>query len=280
MTGNIKTSAPRDERDPLSSWAESPLFHASRLCIVFLQELFRNAPEGDFRWSESEEFTNIVITPTAPIKLRVLNKRPAIVLIRSGVGFAGLGLDNLREEDLKTGLRTHTDLASGNFTFNCISRQRVEAEYLAWIVTRHIMILRRLLMRSGFHEVGSNMQISPPSPPGAIISGDTEAEMVNVATTTPFRFQWTDTIQEKDLALHRKVEMGITARIAFVQTTPVRMGMIGTAPNAVVPDMRNILRQPSLGGVVLQTRSMPGSQPAEPPTSFRVNIGEDHGGNT
>lgn len=280
MTGNIKTSAPRDAREAISSWAESPVYHASRLCIVFLQELFRNAPEGCFRWSESEEFTDIMITPSAPIHLRVLNKRPAIVLIRSGVSFADLGLDNLRSEDLRTGARTHTDLASGNFTFNCISRNRVEAEYMAWIVARHIMILRRILMQAGFHEIGHNMQIAPPSPPGALITGDTEAEMVNVAATTPYRFQWTDTIQEKDLEVFRSVELSITARLRTMQATPVRAGLIGTAPNAVIGNLKDHLRQPSLGGVVLQTRSMPGSQPAEPPLSFCVKIGEDHGGNT
>lgn len=205
MSSKVQTSG--SQPSDISSWGEDPLFHVTRLCLVFLQNLFKTAPrESGLQWDEDEELSQIIIQDEAPINADLVNKRPAIVSVLSGVQFAGIALDQLRDLDLKTGSRVHTDMVSGNITFNCLSRVKVRARKIGWLVGRHVWILRRELLLAGLHDIGQRINVGPVSPPGAVINGD-PGEIRMVPTAVPFHFQWTERVTPMNLQVMEGVKV-------------------------------------------------------------------------
>lgn len=209
MSASIQTSAPNSE---MSSWQESPLFHLTRLCVIFSQQVFNSAPKGCLHWDEDETASEIIIGGSAPIHTDTLEKRPCVVAVRSQCGWAGIGLDQMRDLDIKTGARVVTDMISGNMTMNCISRVEAEADQIAWVLSQNFWVLRYVLLKLGFHDIGQRIQVLAPSPPGQLIQGDTEGEMINVPVVIPFHFQHTVTVQEQGLDLLKKMEMTLATR--------------------------------------------------------------------
>lgn len=273
-TGSVQTS--RFSFENMINWDENPLFVATRTCIVFLQTLFSYAEKGHFHWSEDDELSDLVITDDAPIHVEVVEKRPAIVTVRSATAFAGIGLDQLEYLDIKTGAESHTDLISGNLTFNCMSRVKVQAEYLGWQVARHIWLFKHYLMKQGFHKIGEQIQMLSPSPPKALIQGDTESEIVNVGIVVPFHFQWRDIIAEEDLTLMQAVEttMEVHMKDVIRPDTVTRLPLRGTSQYAVSEVYGGKIQSPSIRGKRLVPVQYPGSQPSDPPVSVTVKTGE------
>ncbi len=254
--------------DEISSWSESPLRHVTRLCLAFLQGLFAQST-GSFKWSMDAEKSEIIITDEQPLNVDVVNKRPHIVTVRSPVAWAGIALDQLQDYNFKTGERTHTDMISGNMTFNCVARRKDVAEAIAWIVARHFWILRRIMLKNGFHDFGQRIQVLAPSPPGALISGAAEAESVCVPVIVPYHFQWEDVIRPTDLETVQGIEATITARIPeLIRPTPMASGgspgpgLRGSGVGAKESGLKN-LRPPWVRGKVLKvlrTDILPDSQ--------------------
>ena len=71
---------------------EDPLFHYTRIYLLFLQGLFQQFPEGSYRWSDDERLSEIVITDQVPIPRERVEQRPAIVAMRGPTQFANLSL--------------------------------------------------------------------------------------------------------------------------------------------------------------------------------------------
>ena len=211
MTSRVQAD---NSNELVSSWADNPMEHLVRLCVIFAQELWKSAPKGQgcFHWDEDELVSELTITDDAPIDPEVVEKRPAIVTVRSQVGFAGIALDQMQKMSIKTGEIVMTDLLSGNITLNCMSRVKTESELIAWVSANHFWVLRYILLKLGFHKVGQQIQIMAPSPPGALISGDTEAEIVNVPVVIPYHFQHSARITDTGVKLLEKMETTIQAQ--------------------------------------------------------------------
>lgn len=133
------------------------------------------------------EETDIVISDENPIKTDTLGKRPCITCTRAPVSFYTLGLDDMLQYDLTTGARRKTVLIPGTMSINCCSRVPLEAEQLAWIVAEHLWMLRDVMRQWGFYDVGRNLAIGAPSPPGALIQNDSGDEWYVVTVTSPFQ---------------------------------------------------------------------------------------------
>jgi len=276
MSDKVQTSTPLE---PISSWEENPLLHLERVALGFLQQLYGAAPRGYFHWDADDQLSDLSIHKNVPIAPDVVEKRPAIAVVRSGVQWAGIGLDQFRDMRLQTGELTHTDMISGNLTFNCLSRNDNEAVQLGWLTGRHVWILRRVLLKLGFHDIGQRINVGASSPPGAIIQGDTEAEITNVPVTVPFHFQWTETVGELGLAVLNSVEATLTATMADVQrfTNHAMAGGFGTGVRQVDG---NPVQHQNIQGVInppyVRSRRRtplttgPGGNRAEPP--IRVTV--------
>lgn len=277
MSGKVQISSPRGST--ISGWDDNPLLHIVRICLLFTQQLFKEAPKGQLQWDPDDDYTNIIITDNTPLKVEVVQKMPAIVTVRSQVGWAGIGLDQLRELDLKTGTRIHTDMISGNMTFNCLSRSRNEAELIAWVLSDHLWALRYILLKLGFHDIGQRIQVLPASPAGSIIQGDTEGEIINVPAVVPFHFQHTISVAERELTLLDQIEANINVQMSdVIRPTEIAMeGGFGTARQQVDGDVvrfQNIkgrVNPPHVRGrprTAITTRV--GGNKADPPITINV----------
>src|SRR3954463_8520027 len=179
--------------DPVGR-GEEPLYHYTRIYLLFLQGLFKQFATGNYRWSDDETLSEIAITDQVPIPKDVIEKRPAIVTMRGPAQFANLSLDQMRKVNARTGMKERTDLIGCTMSLNCIAKQGVEAQRIGWIVMRHLRTFKEMIQRTGFHKIADELSMSPESPPGALIAGEGDPEAVMVTVYSPFFVQWTEEV--------------------------------------------------------------------------------------
>lgn len=222
---------------------EDPLFHFTRVYLLFLQGLFKQFSEGSYRWSDDERLSEICITDQVPIPRERIEQRPAIVAMRGPAQFSNLTLDQMRTVDVRTGMKERTDLVACTMSLNIIAKMGPEAQRIAWIVARHIRTFKTLLQRSGLHKVGDDLQVGPESPPGSMVQGESDVEWVMITVHSPFFFQWTEKSTPADAVQVRSIE-------AHMQTAQLPPAAI-TTQGAV--ELQSILKPPSIRGRVIAT---------------------------
>jgi len=231
--------------NPLVTWAEQPLLMLRKTALAFLQGLFEIGDVGCFKWSEDQEATEIYITDEAVIRSEVVGKRPAISVVRGTVAWGKTSLDERQTSDSITGEKTKTDLLSGTLSFNCCSKVDLESEYLAWIVSNSIWLLRDIFLKdTPLHEFGRGNQIGSPSPAGAIVAGDTEGEWINTPVSVSFYFQNSGKVTP------------LLTKTTLIKSIEARLGLRG-----------------SITGPTEQNEGPWTGEDVPPPTPVGVNIG-------
>lgn len=172
---------------PEHSFKYDPLRMVRALYISFAKGLFAAAPVGCYHWTP-DEVSEIYISSETPIRADKVGKRPAISYTRGPVSFYSLGMDDMLRFNFATGKKTKTVLVPGVMSINCCSRNYLESERLAWIVAEHMWLLRELLMKKGFFEIGRQPQISSPSPAGSIVANAGSDEWFCTTIQSPFQF--------------------------------------------------------------------------------------------
>ncbi len=239
---------------------EEPLFYFTRVFLLFLQGLFEQFPTGSYRWSNDEKLSEIAILAEVPIPRENVDKIPTIVVMRGPAQFANLALDQMRDVNLRTGEKVRSDLISATMSINCLAKNDVEAQRIAWIVATHLRRFQTTLQRTGMHKVGDELQVGPVSPPGALVSGEAEPELFLVTVFSPFHFMWKETVTPLNAPLLR----GIEARL---QTALLPQAATTTAGRV---EARAALRPPGIGGRPLPSPSVTherwanASQPVKP----------------
>ncbi len=177
------------------------------ILIKFLQEYFalQTPGEGMFHFASGqdtgglgltdEENTEVIITDAGSIGTDTVEKRPVIILSRGPFAYANTAMDNFLGHDESVDKRTHTDLLTGSFVINCVSRNGLEAEKLALLVAKGIRVHRRRIQLAGFFQIGQRIRIGSESPANALVSGDSEEDFISVPVTFPVYYQETFSIQ-------------------------------------------------------------------------------------
>lgn len=173
---------------PSSSFKYTPLRHVRVLFIRFVQGLFHGAPPGAYHWEADEEKTELLVTNENRLDPEVLMHRPAVSLTRGPIQFYSTGIDDLYKYESDIDRKTKDILVPGTMMLNCLSRSMLESEDLAWIVAEHLWLLRDLLMKAGFFDVGRAIQIGSPSPAGSLVANDQGDEFTVTAITVPYQF--------------------------------------------------------------------------------------------
>lgn len=212
-----------------TDWKYAPLEYARALFVGFFQGLFEQAPVGMYHWSADEEQSQIYISGEEPVKASVIGTRPAISLTRAPVQFYSLGLDDMLENDPRTGQKTKSVLVPGTMIVNCSSRVQLESERLAWICAENLWLHRELLMRAGFFEIGRQPSISAPSPSGSIIQNDGGDEWIVTSVTCPFQFYRTSQVTPLGAKIVQEIQMKLRTRLHAVDQQAVRFGGHGGA---------------------------------------------------
>lgn len=158
--------------------------------------LFHYEPEsgdaGEVKASD-EISTELIIGVAGAVNTSTVEKRPAIVISRGPFGYGDTSLDALKSVDSRTGKRTHTDLLSGTFVINCISRIGEEAEKLAMLVAKGIRTYRIPLQQAGFFNIGIRVQIGAESVANTLLGGDSDEDFIVVPVSFPVTYEdsWT-----------------------------------------------------------------------------------------
>lgn len=225
---------------------EEPLFYFTRVFLLFLQGLFEQMPTGSYHWSSDEKLSEIAITDQVPIPRERVDAKPQIVTMRGPAQFANLTLDQMRKVNPRTGEKERTDLVSCTMTINCIAKNGVEAQRIAFIVARHIRTFKTTIQRTGMHKVGDDIIITSESPPGAFLSGEADPEIVLVSVQCPFHFQWTEKVRPLNAALLRSIELKLQSALLPAAAT--------TTEGSV--EARNALRAPTIRGRAINQPSV------------------------
>lgn len=209
-----------DRQDTL---ADNYLGHLKDIYLLFLQQYFNQNPRGKGRFhfsaSDASE-SEMTITDAHVTDQKVLEHRPALVILRGPVAWGRIGLDQLMKLDFRTGRRTHTDLLSGTFTIHCISRRGLEAERLSSEVSFAVKSLRRVLQEKGLFEAGQDVQMGAESPAGGLVQGDVDPHTISIPVYSPFHIQMTWTNEPVDF---RKLE-GVRIQLRATTKLPRRRG--------------------------------------------------------
>lgn len=202
-------------------FAEEPLMYATRLYLVFLQGLFRQFPEGSYRWAEDERLTEIMISDQSPFPRDRIQQRPAIITLRGPARFANLSLDNMQALDRQTGMKRRSDLVACTMSLNCLAKNGLEAQRIAWIVFTNIRRFKTLLQQHGLHKIGDDMNIGPESDPGSLVQPEADSEVVMVTVQSPFFLQWTEEVTPNANLLDA-IQTHMHARVSPPYTTKLR----------------------------------------------------------
>ncbi len=269
---------------PDSSFKYTPLRHVRVLFIRFCQGLFFSAPPGSYHWEPDEEKSEIHISSENKIDPLYLNQRPGLQFTRGPVAFYSLGMDDRERLDLATEQKEKGVLVPGTMTINVVSSVMQETEDLAWVVAEHIWLLRDLLMKAGFFEIGRQPQIGSPSPAGSIIQGDSGSEFY----VTPVSVPWQFARNSKFTPLGKQIVRGIEQMLTMRSARPVRS--VGPAyhpfeypvqenacpPETFAPEASDAQgRTPSPGGTV-QTFLPKQAHPLNPALTVSVRTVRPH----
>lgn len=195
---------------PDSSFKYTPLRHVRVLFIRFCQGLFHQAPPGAYHWDPDINKTEIVITNENTIDPEVINKRPGISFTRGPCQFYSLGIDDMAKYDMSIDQKEKGVLVPGTMTINLLSRVSIETEDLAWVVAEHFWLLRDLLMKAGFFDIGRSPQIGSPSKAGSLIANDLGDEYY----VTPVSVPWQFARNSKFTPLGKRIVEGIQQTLA------------------------------------------------------------------
>lgn len=221
MTGKIPETAPSDGF-PDSSFKYTPVRHVRVMFIRFCQGLFHAAPLGCYRWDPDENKTEIVISNENKLDSEVINRRPGLHFTRGPLQFYSLGIDDMLHYEWDIDKKTKAVLVPGTMTINCVSRVQQESEDLAWVVMEHIWLLRHLLMRAGFFEIGRQPQMGSPSPAGSIVANDQGDEFVSTPVSIPFQFSRTSSFTPLGKRIVQSIDFSLNYR-----PTPKYVGVQG-----------------------------------------------------
>jgi hypothetical protein len=153
--------------------------------------------------------TEIVITGENKINAAEVGMRPAISFTRGTIRWFTLGHDDMLGYDIATGQKKKSVLIPGTMSINCCSRNDLESEQLAFIITEQLWLNRDLLMRAGFFEVGREPVLGAPSPAGSLVTNDSGEEWYVTSVTCPFQFYRTGTVTPLGAEIANSIDMSL-----------------------------------------------------------------------
>ena len=175
-----------------------PTSLAKDLVLKFLQDFFAEPKlyddHNDYLWDVDPQKSKILIVDAYTEDLERMELRPAIVLRRGGTGWMNASLNQRMSFDWKTSARGYTDLIYSDLTLECLSRNGLEAEFLADLVFQGVQFYALQIRERGAFKVAS-VAIGSET----LIQADSQQDLTAVPVTMTISFQqtWTVTPSQK-----------------------------------------------------------------------------------
>ena len=169
---------------------EDRLYLATRAFIIWLQGLYSTRPPGRMRWSANDSESEILIFSGNPTELEDTSTRPFISVVRGPALFSGIAPDVTLTRNYIGDKKQLTDNIACTLALNCVSREGVEAQELAYTIARMLIVFKASIMRLGrLHAIGNEIQISGESDHSAIVPGSSTPEWRVVQVGVPIFVQ-------------------------------------------------------------------------------------------
>ena len=205
------------------------------LFISFLRGCFSGREQGNIRWCEDMDKTEIVI---ADQNNMVTDKYlPRIITVRGQTMPLPIMMKDFCEEDPATRAQKRSKLMDTSITFHCIAKLGIEAQYLAQQVQEYIDAYYLVLQKKGIHKINRTMNISPETPANAVFNPEVVPEGVLIMVSCQFWYRHTFTVTPSNLPAAREVENYVSASIGGQQKStlstvrPEHMGVSSTNPD-------------------------------------------------
>jgi len=128
-----------------------------RACLVFLQQIFSQRAQGDFKYDEDETKTDIFIGDQKSVNLKASALKPSIITVRGPISGIDLGTGNsgIETRDMRTGNRMYNGFSMGSVGLSCYSREGTEAERVAQLVFNAFRYFKPYFGEVGLFQVRS-----------------------------------------------------------------------------------------------------------------------------
>jgi hypothetical protein len=184
-----------------------PTSLAKDLILKFLQDLFSEKElydgKNDFLWAPAIADSKILIADAYTEDLEQMEKRPAIVLRRGNTGWMNTSLGNRLAVSFQTGSRSYKDMIHTDLTAECLSRNGLEAEFLADLVFQGIRFFSLQIRQRGAFWIDS-AAVGPET----LIQSDSQQELTAVPVGMRLLFHQTWKITPSAETL-RKIEYNL-----------------------------------------------------------------------
>jgi len=138
--------------------------------------------------------------------------------------------------DLRDNSKKRGCLIVGNMIVNCCARVPLESEQLAYIVAEHLSVLRDMLHRWGFFDIGRNISIGSPSAPGSIIQNDSADEWFVTTMTSPFQLNRMSKTLPLEKPMVSAIETRMNGQLTPISSSAVPYTSSGNLPYNVAKD--------------------------------------------
>lgn len=255
----------RPQAAEISRSSATALRSCARHFTHFLQWQFSKHPPGAYFWSPDEVDNEIHISGDAPIDPVKIGQRPALTVLRGHAAWNGMGLNDQAFVDLRTGAKAYMDIVPTTIIINALSRVDVEAEALAEHCAHLIRVYREAIISASQGLIlycGQRVAISPPSPPGSLVGGDSpDGEWSVSVVSVPVYLQTLDSRWPLNKPILRTIGARLRAH-GRPSRPPAVVQLQGTAVNQ--PQNEVSVAQDSGGDLPQSSRTeAPSTEPLE-----------------
>lgn len=186
----MSTATP-NENNALVALSDDRLQVALRAWILWLRGMFVGRSVGDYRWTENNEDTEIFISGSEPDTGLIPMNRPRLIVSRTTGQMLGTSTDQAVAPEFFRAHKTMTDLISFGITIECVSKEGLEAQRLAWHIFRYIPLFIGQIARVGrIHHINTRqLQIGPETPRKSVIGSSPNPEWKSVSIVVPVTIQ-------------------------------------------------------------------------------------------
>lgn len=219
------------ESPPRSSWLQSPVTHAYRTYLAFLQDLFRG-PEDQALipgvwYSDDPQVTKLNILGRPSVDVRLVTAKPTIVVSPQASSGGAQIIGDLDHVDFATGKITYMDYFRGALAVYVLSEAEISALSLAEMVRDQTWAHQRTLIQNGkFHNIGRGIVVGPALPPGSVVTGQGREKVRAVPVTVPFAFLRRTSVEPRNVQRLRSLVLTIGPRAPVVdeESFPIAPG--------------------------------------------------------
>lgn len=166
------------------------LYISQRAWVRWLQGLFSQREVSNRRWDPNPTETEIIISSAHPTETEETNKRPIIVVGRGNAQWSGVGRDQTLTRTLSGDQKRLSDIIHTSAIISCIAREGVEAQELAYIVSRMVPVFKADIQRIGhIHFISNNTMLEPETNHGSVVNGSGVPEWRMVRVVIPYAVQ-------------------------------------------------------------------------------------------